>query len=1340
MIKQSLLIFIFALFMCSVTYAYNLKQIADKEYMTNSSITCLCQDDKGLMWIGTCDGINIYDGRNIEEFQMQSTQDYFSGNLIDKIIYSGRDIYWMQTYYGLNKVNLRNNQITRYNEFQKLFHMSKDQDGTLYIIKDSNYIYYYHPDGTFKKISIIGIPISDIMDFFIDKNNLMWIILKGYSYCYKIKKNKETGAITLNFHKKNLSYESSLLYCFNENDAIYFIDEEYNFFYYNIDKGTKVLIYNLKNEIKLHGKISSIIKYHENFFIGFLMDGLIKLSKNQQSDQYEVQKVMIDSGVFCMQKDDFQDLMWIGTDGQGVFIYSSSPYSIKSTVLNKYKERVNRPVRALYWDDARTLWIGLKGAGILKVPNYDIHKDFNSYQTEKITTQNSALKSNAIYCFHKSHRNILWIGNEKGLNYYSYREKKIEAIDLKVEGEDFKYIHDIYETKNSDIWFSSVGMGIVKAHIGGTEDHPVLTEIQHYTINHSNFESNYFFTLYAENDSTLLFGNKGYGVFKYNIQTNGLEPFLNNNYDYMTLNNILAIGKDAQNNYLFGTSFGLIKHTSPKSYQIFNIKNGLINSTIHDMLQDSGNSFWLSTNLGLVNFNTEKDIFRSYGIKNGLEVVEFSDGGGFKDRKTGVLFFGGINGFVSIPPNMQNEKPYMPPIHFNKLSIFGEKHNLYKFIKQEKEKEVVYLKYNQNFFSLSFSSVDFFNGNNRIYYYKLKGVNEHWINNGPKDEISFTNMAPGEYTLLVKYYNSVFGKQSDIYSISIHIANPWYTSIPAYITYTICFLIASMLSIRSLVHQSKRKKQELIKEIKIKHQKEIFESKLSFFTNLAHEFCTPLTLIYGPCQRILSSKGISKFITDYVHIIQMNAERLNNLIEELIEFRRVETGYRKLKIETLNVSEICINLIKAFTDVAKSRDISLIGKAPDSIIWNTDKGLFSTIIINLISNAFKYTSNKKEIRVEIKKENDRLIVQISHEGKIDEKSLNSLFDHPDIFNNADTDTHLSKKALNLSLSYNMAKLLHGNLQVENTDNKNILFTLLLPPLEKPSEELSYTENTSNYIPKIHDQVPVQLPEYKFDKVRPSLLIIENEIEMLWFIGEILSKTYNIIPLKNVTEVNKVLNEMSPSMIIFDITNLEDAGIELIKNIKSSKETAHIPLIVISGQHEMEKQTLVLSIGAETYIPKPFDPEYLQVSIEQLLKRKEILKDYFHSPISSYEKAEGKLTHKESKVFIQSVLKIINDNITNKDLSPHYIADKLAISSRSLYRKMGEIGEVGPNDLIKECRIHVAEDLLLTTQRNIDEIVFASGFSNKVTFFKVFRKKHNCTPKQFRDLHLKEIKD
>ena len=303
----------------------------------------------------------------------------------------------------------------------------------------------------------------------------------------------------------------------------------------------------------------------------------------------------------------------------------------------------------------------------------------------------------------------------------------------------------------------------------------------------------------------------------------------------------------------------------------------------------------------------------------------------------------------------------------------------------------------------------------------------------------------------------------------------------------------------------------------------------------------------------------------------------------------------------------------------------------------------------------------------------------------------------------------------------------------------VVFTLTLPALSPDNQKEKRI--TSEYIPeKIYMQPMIKLPDYEFDKMRPTILVIDDEIEILWLIGEIFSNDFNVVTLQDAGKTEDVLNEMSPNVIICDIKMPDTNGIELVKRIKSQKETSHIPIIIISGHYEMQQQMEAISSGAEMYITKPFSTEFLRISVMQVMERKERLKSYFSSPISSFEKTEGKLMHRDSKKFLQSVLKIINDNITNSELTTKFIAEKLAMSSRSLYRKMEETGNGSPATLIKFCRLHVAKDLLLTTHKTVDEIVFDSGFSNKVSFFKAFREMYGCTPKDFRKRQLKEINE
>ena len=503
--------------------AYNLKQVADKEYMSNSAITSLCQDDKGLMWIGTCDGLNVYDGRAVEEFKICDKEGYLSGNQIDNIIYTGDDTYWFQTYYSLIRLDRKTNSITRFYEFQKLFPMNKDNHGTLFIIKDSDCVYYFHKkEGVFKKINVAGIPISDVITFFFDNNNRMWVIMRGYNRCYDLQQDSVTGNITLTSQKSGLEHHTPLIYCTHDDGTIYYVDKEYNLYTFYIESKQKEFVVNLGTKIQAHDRISTIIKYHDSFFVGLMIDGVLILEKPKGSNEYQIQPLPINSGVFSLVKDRFQDLIWIATDGQGVYLYSNPLYSIKSVVLSNYTEKIERPVRALLLDKERTFWIGTKGHGILKIYDYEVDKDISDCRSEVLTISNSGLGSNAVYCIKGSNRNLLWIGDEEGLNFYSYRERRIKKIPLWIDNEEIKYIHDIYETEDSELWLASVGMGIVRARIGGTPDHPVLENMQRYVANAGEFGSNCFFTICKGDSLGLLFGNMGSGVFRFNEISNGL--------------------------------------------------------------------------------------------------------------------------------------------------------------------------------------------------------------------------------------------------------------------------------------------------------------------------------------------------------------------------------------------------------------------------------------------------------------------------------------------------------------------------------------------------------------------------------------------------------------------------------------------------------------------------------------------------------------------------------------------------------------------------------------------------------------------------------------------------
>ncbi|KAA6300436.1 MAG: Sensor histidine kinase TmoS [Candidatus Ordinivivax streblomastigis] len=677
---------------------------------------------------------------------------------------------------------------------------------------------------------------------------------------------------------------------------------------------------------------------------------------------------------------------------------------------------------------------------------------------------------------------------------------------------------------------------------------------------------------------------------------------------------------------------------------------------------------------------------------------------------------------------------YIPPISFNKLTIFGNYYNIFEKTTEKDGETILNLKYEEDFFSVSFTANDYIDGSNYTYYYKLLGLSNQWINNGHSNVASFTNVPPGKYTLQVKYYNRTSNIESPVYSMVIKIAYPWYLSIWAYCFYCLALILMLAVSVRYIFLKEKRKKQELLDQLDKKHQKEVYESKLRFFTNIAHEFCTPLTLISGPCERILGRPDIDAFVANYVKMIQANANRLNNLICELIEFRKIETENRKPQIEPLLITDLVLEISALFSDMAASKKISLDIIYNQKITWNSDKGFMTTIITNLLSNAFKYTQNGKRINLGVSIENGNLLIQIANQGNpIKEKDYKRIFDRYTILDNferQDGKPAFSRNGLGLAISHNMVKLLNGTIRVENTPEQWVVFTVSLPMsivnTDKPAEQ-----NDKEYLPVAESPRILKLPDCEIDELKPTLLIIDDEPEILWFICEIFSDEFNTIAIQYPEQIDTVLNETLPDVIISDVMMPKLTGIDLVKKVKSVKNTAHIPIILISGKYEMEQQMEALGAGAETYITKPFNAEYLKMTVRQSMNRKEKLKDYFNSSASLFDLLGGKQIHKEHKKFFRSVLKIIDSNITNPDLSIQMIAKELNMGVRSLYRRIEETGAMSPANLIKECRLVMARDLLVKSRMNIDEILYKSGFANRVSFFQAFSKKYGCTPKEYR---------
>lgn len=1315
-----------------ITHAYSLRQFSNKDGLTNSAIQSLYQDNQGVIWIGSCDGLNIYDGNGIHAYTPPyPSQTLLSGNLINDLIATGEDVLWIQTNYGLDRLDVKKQTCQNFIEFRDNKLITKSKDDELFILKDDGLFYYYQQEkGTFRKLEVPQPAFEHILSTTIDANNILWVFTSNNdNRSYQINKTKEGLSLT---PKHLFKHPEKLRWAFSEGQLAYFIDETYSLYEYDFNNQQSYFIADLKAEIEERGEVSSIIKHQNDYYIGFKNSGLIILKyMSDQKIKYQIQSTEIHSGIFCLMKDKYQDIVWIGTDGQGLYMYFKDAFSITNVLLDTPVYKINNPVRAIYYDNEQTLWIGTKGGGILQLKEYSTETG-TSTSFEHISINNSVLTDNAVYCFAPGSMNSLWIGTENGINYYSYKNKQLKTLAVTADGKKVKYVHSIHQLNDTTLWVSTVGEGIVKVILNKNTIFPSVKSATRTVLDGGRLASNYFFTSFQENDSILWFGNRGYGAHRLNIETGKFTPYrFDNIVNSQTANDIFAIYKN-ENGYWFGTSSGLL-HSNLENSKYHDKIERLSQNTVHGILEDQQNNIWISTNQGLVRFNPQTHTGQTYDRRNELEITEFSDGAFYKHIPTETLFFGGTNGFIAVKPNTYNVADYMPQISIKGLFIFGKEYNISDFLYKKDEKITLQLDYSQNFFHINFMAIDYINGNNYSYYYKLNEVSDQWIESGASANAVFSNLSPGQYTLSVKYKNNINGKECEPQSFLIRITPPWYLSYWAYSIYFILLSLFCISSVYLLIRQYRRKQHHIIEKMNREKKEEIYESKLRFFTNITHEFCTPLTLIYGPCEKILAYSESDSYIHKYGKMIQQNAEKLNALILELLEFRRLETGNKTPSIQRLSVSDKLQNIAESFEELAENKKLDYQLNIEPDIDWNTDVSCFNKIANNLISNAFKYTPDGGFITVELKKENQQLALRVSNSGKgIAKENLNKIFDRYKILDSVELNGKNSRNGLGLAICKSMVTLLNGQIKIESIPDEITTFTVTLPELSPSEQKKPQEVYQTGQLKTSIEPIALEKPCTNFDSSRQTVMIIDDDPSMLWFISEVFTDKYNVLSFSNAKDALVSLEVRQPDLIISDVMMPEIDGLSFTHRVKRNKLWSHIPLILLSALHHEDDQVKGIDSGADAYITKPFNVKYLEKIVYRLIKRKYELKEYYNSVFSAFQIENGNLIHQDDQDFLNKVMETIDTNIENPELSVELLSSELGYSTRQFYRKLKPITEKSPADIIKEYRLTVAERLLLTKNLTIEEIMDKTGFINRGTFYKLFSLRFGMPPRQYRE--------
>jgi len=1291
--------------------SYVVKYISNLNGLTNNSVNCILEDKEHTIWIGTWDGLNAYNGRDILTFRYKKNDpNSISNNIIRQLIEQNQNL-WIATDNGINKLDKTTHQITRYylqtgNQIpnqEKSFILGKTSRNRIFCLVKGVGFFSYNPDNdAFTPIQTKL--ASKIKNFVVAPSNQILCLLA----------DGRVGHLTY----EQLGSSASIRYLqpIGSNMSVSKIFFSNNHFILNFRNRLSILHSDFTPaqtiELDIAKTVSDVKIIGDLLCISFIEGSCIRynLKKSNYSYWEELPRQL---SIFTLYSGS-QNILWIGSDGQGLIqLYH---YNSKFTTIH-----TSHPVRAFCEDGKGHILIGTKGSGIklLDTAKNELH-DFLS--------ESQGLISNSVYALKKNSSNEIFIGTEgTGINILDGKTGKLEKLKIPSKHPAFKAVYNIcFTNHDSLLWLGTSGYGLIKMNISKENGTYKVDGFRQYASNDRNKSLNndvvYAVTSDTDEDA-LWFGTRGGGLSRIDIRENNIKEM--GSSIMLTNNDVLCLRREGTDIWI-GTSYGL-NRLERKGYEhrlVQYADEKLNNKTIHGILKDVTGNIWISTNQGLSCLNIRNNKTENYTLNDGLQNDEFSDGAYFKDSHNN-LYFGGVNGLSYFNPQSIHVRAFNAPITLSNLKIY----NTFQDVNHRIRNGVLNLTYEEKFVTFTFLTKDFINNENCEYAYRLKNHSDEWIETGNNPNIIIAQLPPGKYVLEVKGSNGDKVWSNNIYRLTIKMGYPWWLGMPALMIYG-CIIIIIIMIARSVIRNRIRMNRQIfIAETEKQHEQRMYEARLNFFANVAHEFFTPLTLIYTPAQHLLEQLKSDTESRKYLEIIKNNAERMQKLISELMTFTKINPGEMYLKPEEINIRDLITDACGNYIDILQENKIEFKMEIHNTGTLLSDRNALEKIIFNLLSNAFKYTTKGGYIHLEVTQDirhGNTLNVIIKNSGKgLTEQQMAEIFNKYKIFDRPNPGNSVSN-GIGLNLTKNLTEVLGGKIEVHSELGRYVEFAVLVPPLPAPAGDLSVQTNTADN--RKGEEITVKELKSRQDTV---VLIVEDENNIRELLKDVLSD-YIIQEAKDGVEALDYIGRNHPDVIITDIIMPRMDGFSLIDHLKADPKTSYIPIISISAKVAIEDQINAYNHGADAYITKPFHPKHVISAIENLLTRQAQLKDYFNSSLSSIKIKDGIILYPEDEKLIKEVTAFINDNIDNEKLSPESISSFIGVSKATLYRKFKEVLDKTPSEFIRSIRLEHAAKLLKTTKMTVSEIMFQSGFSNKSYFYREFQKQFQQSPTDYRN--------
>ncbi|TXD50422.1 MULTISPECIES: hybrid sensor histidine kinase/response regulator transcription factor [unclassified Polaribacter] len=1355
--KQKTTLFFYVLVSyCFFTFAQEREiqftHISTSEGLSQSSVIAIHQDKLGQMWFGTRDGLNKYDGNSFTIYRNNSDdKTSISNNDILSILEDKEGFIWIGTHNGLNKYDPEKNTFTNY------FHSNSSNslsNNTVWTLKEmSNGEIWI---GTSDGLSIYNKTTDSFTNIFNKANNELSLV-GDHILSILETKNKAiyigtTSGLSHLIQRTNSKFTFKNYTNYNENKKPIYIQ-------YLLEDRTQNILIASKNEGLLY------LNPFKNILRNYLS---------------EIQQKKVSNDIRELVFDDHNQL-WIGTyNGLHVLKNNKSLIDLKNEI-NDSKSLSKNSIKSILKDKKGSIWIGTYYGGL------------NIWDTTNVNFINFSENNNSkrinynVISSIENYKNLLFFGTEgKGINIFNTKTNSIKYIDRKNNSllldDNIKSLL-IDENK---LWVGTFnsGIAIYDLETNTFQNDKNTKEIREF------LRKTGVYSIKKDKNKNLWFGTFGLGVIKYNPKNKTIAVFKNNITDHNSLSNNLvrSITIDSKNNVWASTQRGLNKITSnnkvkryfydsnvqsgddiavvfedkdstiwigTKAKGLFRLagetfmkielfgKKGNI-SNIHSILEDDKKNLWISTNEGLINYNIETQKTSIYNQKDGLISNEFNDNSSLKIGNS-QFYFGGPNGITSFNTAEFTTNSYVPQVLITDFRIKN------KSVKTKDNSNIlkktigftnnISLTYQEGNFSIQFAIPNFINSQNNSYQYRLKGLEEDWIFT-TENSASYTIQDPGDYIFELKGANNDGLWNQKPTTLKIYVSPAPWRSWWAFLLYGL--LIATVLYFLLSIQKSKTRLKHALDLEQLENEKieENNKAKLEFFTNISHEFRTPLTLILGPLQNILSDyKGNSKMYKKLL-VVENSAKHLLQLINRLMDFRKLENNLFKLEAAEGNIVKFLKEIFLSFTEYAKDGDYDFnFHTTEDVILVYYDRYKLERVFYNLISNAFRYTPKNGAINIRIKEENNNIIISIEDTGVgISSENHEKIFDRFfEVTANNKPNTNYNKgTGIGLSIVKNIVNLHKGALKVKNNkNNTGSIFNVILPSGKNHLNEdeiikdFKFSDDVSQYVTQLSEPIIIledELSDKINNKDKNTILLVEDNKPLRKFMRDLLKENYNILEAENGKTALKIAIKHLPNLIVSDVVMPFMTGTELCSAIKNEIKTSHIPIILLTSRSALIYKLEGLESGADDYISKPFDVNEFKIRIKNLLNSTNRLKDKF-SEEGGLISNEVILSSLDEKLY-KSALEIVEANIANETFNIPFFCSELGVSRTMLFIKIKAWTNFTPNDFIQHFRMKRAAQLLEQGKINISEVSYKVGFKNPKYFSKCFLKKYGETPSRY----------